>query len=148
MDILDVGTHLQPLSRVHAVENLAHVFRALYTDRSESSTVLLAFDRRDAVVDVRAAYGETDFVSGARGEWSRIEDSRRDLVVIRRGAPIGKGRVEKNADTALGAGNRGRGHPLKEINIRAILTGVHEWLTAVDRKRLPLRVLDDVGGFG
>src|ERR1700678_1972529 len=112
MDILDVGPQLQPLSRMHAVENLTHILRALYTDRSESSGVLLAFDLRDATIDVRAAYGETDLVSGARGEGSRIEDSRRDLVVEGRGAPIGKGRVEKHADTARGAGNRGCGDSL------------------------------------
>ena len=133
MDTLDVGPQLQPLGRVRAVENLTHVLRSLYTDRPESSCVFLAFDLRDAVIDVRAAYGETDLVSGARGEGSRIEDSRRDLVIERRGAPIGKSRVEENADTALGAGNRGRGYPLKEIHVRAILTGMHEWLTAIDR---------------
>ena len=93
---------------MHAIENLRRVFRALDTDRSNPSRVLLVFDTRDAAVDVRAADGEPDLVCRTQSERSRIENPSRDLVVECRGLSIGEGRVKKDADSTFRASERGR----------------------------------------
>jgi hypothetical protein len=99
MDVLNIRPQFQPVGGMHAIENLRRVFRALDTDRSKPSRVLLVFDSCDAAVDVRAADGEADLVCRTQSERSRIENPSRDLVVECRGLSIGEGRVKKDADS-------------------------------------------------
>src|SRR5205823_14357179 len=60
MDVLDSGTQIQPLGGMHAIENLARIFRAVDRERPESCRVHLGFDSRDTAVDVSGADGEAD----------------------------------------------------------------------------------------
>jgi len=62
---------------------------------------------RYGLVEVSAADGEADLISGARNEGSRIQDSRRDLVVEPRGSSIRKGCVEEDVDSPFGTDNEG-----------------------------------------
>src|ERR1700678_101751 len=101
MDVLDIRPQLKPIGGMHAIENLRRVFRALDTDPSKPSRVLLAFDSCDAAVDVRAADGEADLVGWTQSERAGIENPSRDLVVECRGLSIGESRVKKDADSTF-----------------------------------------------
>lgn len=69
MDVLQVGTQIQPIGRAKRVVELAFVFAALHGNGPEPRRILQCFAIGDAAVDPRAAKSDRNVVlrSGSEG---------------------------------------------------------------------------------